>query len=69
VLALRELLVEAPENLHDAKCGRGHGVGEVSSGRADSAYDGHGALAFGRAEAACKPGALVESLASAGQGT
>mmetsp|Transcript_35117 Transcript_35117/g.87523 ORF Transcript_35117/g.87523 Transcript_35117/m.87523 type:complete len:342 (+) Transcript_35117:341-1366(+) len=50
VLALRQLLVEAPEDLNDAERGRAHWVGEVATGRRDGADDGNGAGALGRAE-------------------
>eukprot|EP00760_Papus_ankaliazontas_P029145 PhM_4_TR4148/c1_g1_i1/m.22013 len=60
VLALRELLVKAPEDLHDAERGRRDGVGEVTTRGRDGADNRDGALAGGRAEAAHATGALVE---------
>jgi hypothetical protein len=61
VLALRELLVEAPEDLHDAERRGGDGVGEVAAGGRDGADDGDGSLALGRAEAAREARALLEA--------
>ena len=41
---LRQLLVEAPEDLDDVEGGRGDRVGEVSAGRRDGADDGDAAV-------------------------
>ena len=50
MLALSELLVEAPEDLHDAEGGRADGVGEVAARGGYRANDGDGADALGVAE-------------------
>ena len=67
VLALRELLVEAPEHLDDAERRGRHGVGEVAAGRAHCSDDSHAPLALGRPEAPREAGALVEALRRGGR--
>jgi hypothetical protein len=60
VLALRQLLVQAPENLHDSQGGRGNGVREVTTGGRHGTNDGDRALTIGGAEASNSTSALVE---------
>mmetsp|Transcript_117684 Transcript_117684/g.366628 ORF Transcript_117684/g.366628 Transcript_117684/m.366628 type:complete len:316 (-) Transcript_117684:1022-1969(-) len=60
VLALRQLLVQAPEDLHNAQGGRRHGVGEVAPWRRDGAHNGDGALARRIPQALDAAAALVE---------
>mmetsp|Transcript_41016 Transcript_41016/g.105878 ORF Transcript_41016/g.105878 Transcript_41016/m.105878 type:complete len:413 (+) Transcript_41016:159-1397(+) len=60
VLPLGQLLVQAPEHLHNAERGRGHGVREVAARRGHGADDGDGALARGIAQALHAAAALVE---------
>jgi len=61
VLALRQLLVEAPKHLHDGEGGGGDGVGEVAAWGRHSAYDGHGAFTVRRAQGLDTTSTLVES--------
>mmetsp|Transcript_58539 Transcript_58539/g.154144 ORF Transcript_58539/g.154144 Transcript_58539/m.154144 type:complete len:435 (-) Transcript_58539:80-1384(-) len=61
MLALGELLVQAPEDLHDAERGRRHGVREVAPGRGHGPDDGDGALARRVAQALHAAAALVEA--------
>eukprot|EP00962_Isochrysis_galbana_P003599 scaffold1021_cov108-Isochrysis_galbana.AAC.20 len=63
VLALGELLIEAPEDLDNAEGGRADWVGEVAAGRRDGADDRDGAVALGRAG----HGALARALVEGGQ--
>ena len=60
VLALGELLVQTPEDLHNVERGRGDRIGEVTAGRRDGAHNGDGALACRIADALDATGALVE---------
>ena len=61
MLALGELLVQAPEHLHDGERGCSDRVGEVTSGGRHGPDDGHGALAVGGAQALHAARTLVES--------
>ena len=60
MLALCELLVETPEDLHDAEGGGAHGVGEVAARGGYRANDGDGTDALGVAEDLALATALVE---------
>jgi len=60
VLALRELLVEAPEDLDDAEGGGADGVGEVTTGRRHRTHDRDRARARRRAREGGLARALVE---------
>ena len=60
VLALRELLVQAPKHLHDAQSSRGHRVAEVAPRRGHCPHHRHGALALRGPQALHPPRALVE---------
>lgn len=63
VLALREVLGERPEDLHDLQRVHGDGVGEITALRRDGADDGDGALpglSVVQPEAADAARALVE---------
>mmetsp|Transcript_12586 Transcript_12586/g.39639 ORF Transcript_12586/g.39639 Transcript_12586/m.39639 type:complete len:601 (+) Transcript_12586:190-1992(+) len=60
VLALRQLLVKAPEDLHDAERGRAHRVGEVATRRRDGTDDRDRARARRRAHELALARALVE---------
>mmetsp|Transcript_16908 Transcript_16908/g.42446 ORF Transcript_16908/g.42446 Transcript_16908/m.42446 type:complete len:669 (+) Transcript_16908:112-2118(+) len=61
MLPLRQLLVQAPEDLHDTQRGGGDRVGEITAGRGHGAHDSDGALAAGAAQALDAAGALVEA--------
>mmetsp|Transcript_12432 Transcript_12432/g.30395 ORF Transcript_12432/g.30395 Transcript_12432/m.30395 type:complete len:298 (+) Transcript_12432:122-1015(+) len=60
VLALRQLLVQAPKHLHDGQRGGRDGIGKVPSGGGHGPHDGDSALAIGRAQARDAAGALVK---------
>ena len=60
VLALGQLLVQAPENLHDSKRGGRDGVREVTTGGRHGTDDRDRALTVGRAEAGDSASAFVE---------
>mmetsp|Transcript_20297 Transcript_20297/g.52646 ORF Transcript_20297/g.52646 Transcript_20297/m.52646 type:complete len:204 (-) Transcript_20297:828-1439(-) len=60
VLALRELLVEPPEHLHDTEGGRRDRVGEVTTWRRHGTDNRNRASLLGRAEALDLAGTLVE---------
>mmetsp|Transcript_64817 Transcript_64817/g.166821 ORF Transcript_64817/g.166821 Transcript_64817/m.166821 type:complete len:597 (+) Transcript_64817:397-2187(+) len=61
VLALGQLLVQAPEHLHDAERGGRDRVREVAAGRGHGADNGDGALTGRIAEALHAAAALVEA--------
>ena len=60
MLSLSELLIQAPENLHDGKSGRGNGIGEITTGRGDGTHNGDGSLTVGGTEAGNTSSTLVE---------
>mmetsp|Transcript_1421 Transcript_1421/g.2992 ORF Transcript_1421/g.2992 Transcript_1421/m.2992 type:complete len:648 (+) Transcript_1421:52-1995(+) len=60
VLALRELLVESPKDLHDGERGGRDGIGKVTAGRTDGSHHRHGSLAIGRAQTRDTSGTLVK---------
>jgi hypothetical protein len=60
VLSLGELLVETPEHLDDTESGRGDGIGEITTGRADGTDDAHTAVTLRRSEGLDASSALVE---------
>jgi len=60
VFALRELLVQAPEDLHDGKCRRRDGVRKISSGRRYCSDNGDGAVTLRVSETGNLAGTLVE---------
>mmetsp|Transcript_10955 Transcript_10955/g.27776 ORF Transcript_10955/g.27776 Transcript_10955/m.27776 type:complete len:547 (+) Transcript_10955:398-2038(+) len=61
VLALRKLLVQAPEHLHDAERCRGDRVAEVAAGRRHGTHHRHASRSRRRAEAAHLARTLVET--------
>ena len=67
MLALGELLIETPEDLHNAESGRGDGLREVTTRRRDGTDDGDRALARGVTEAASLTSTLVERGETGGQ--
>mmetsp|Transcript_19693 Transcript_19693/g.41311 ORF Transcript_19693/g.41311 Transcript_19693/m.41311 type:complete len:205 (-) Transcript_19693:744-1358(-) len=67
MLALRQLLVETPENLHDAQRGGAHGVREIATGRRNGANNGDGARPLRVAQARHLSGALVEGSEAGGE--
>ena len=66
MLALRQLLVEAPENLDDAKRRGRDWIGEVTTRGGDGADDGDTSLALRRAQAAREARALQKGNARTG---
>jgi hypothetical protein len=60
MLALGELLVEAPKDLDDGERGASDGIAKVTAGRRDGADDRHAALASRIARAHYFAGALVK---------
>merc|ERR1712099_57517 len=67
VLALCELLVQTPENLHDAQCGGSHWVCEISSWGRDSTDDCDGPLSRRIAQALYFPTSLIEGSQACSQ--
>ena len=61
VLALRQLLVQAPEHLHDAQRRARHGIGKVPTRRGHRADDRHRTFPARGTEALDSPGSLVEA--------
>ena len=47
MLSLRQLLIQAPEDLHDGEGGGGDGIGEITTGWGHGTDDGDGTLTVG----------------------
>lgn len=60
MLSLSELLIQAPEDLHDGKSGRGNGIGEITTGWGHGTDNRDGTLTVGGTQAGNTASTLVE---------
>ena len=60
MFSLRQFFIQAPENLNNAKRGRGDRISEISSGRTDCPHNSNRALSVGGSLASDPSGPLVE---------